>query len=90
MKAKVTKEGILIPKSLLEGVDEVDIYKVADAVVVKPVVSPKASSEDEEGKKDKTLWADKYRGVITLREDDPDPRYQAIIQKYLRIEKENP
>ena len=86
MKVKVTDQGIHIPKSLLEGVDEVDIYKTDDRVVVKPVLSPKASSEDEEGKEDKTLWADKYRGVITLREDDPDPRYQAIIQKYLSID----
>ncbi len=90
MKVKVTEQGVHIPKSLLEGVDEVEVYKAADRVVVKPVVSPKASSEDEESKKAKALWADKYRGVITLRKDDPDPRYQAIIQKYLRIEKENP
>ena len=90
MKVKVTKEGILIPRSLLEGVDEVEIYKAGDRVVVKPVVSAKASSEDEEGKKDKTLWADKYAGFITLREDDPDPRYQAIIQKYLSIDEDRP
>ena len=90
MKAKVTKEGILIPRSLLEGVDEVEIYKAGDRVVVRPIVSPEAASGDEEGKKDKTLWADKYAGFITLREDDPDPRYQAIIQKYLSIDEDRP
>ena len=85
MKVKVTDQGIHVPKSLLEGVDEVDIYKTGDRVVVKPVVSPKAASEDEVSKKDQVLFADKWAGAFTINEDDPDPRYQAIIQKYLSI-----
>ena len=85
MKAKVTEEGILIPKSLLEGVDEVDIYKVADAVVVKPVIGADAVSKDEAGKKDIDSFIEKWRGTVRLHEDDPDPRYQYLIQKYLSI-----
>ena len=90
MKVRVTEQGVVIPKSLLDGVDEVEIYKTGDRVIVRPVISAEAMSKDEGDKKDKVLFADKYAGFITLREDDPDPRYQYLIQKYLRIEKENP
>ena len=87
----VPEQGIHIPKDLLEGVDEVDITISGDnRVIVKPVIDYDAIHKAKDRNSDKSLWADKYRGVITLREDDPDPRYQAIIQKYLRIEKENP
>lgn len=37
MKAKVTDEGVVIPKSLLEGVEEVEIRKGRDVIVVVPV-----------------------------------------------------
>ena len=85
MKAKVTEEGILIPKSLLEGVDEVEIYKTGDRVVVKPVVSPKAASGGKTRKNDGKSFVEKWRGTVRLHEDDPDPRYQYLIQKYLSI-----
>ncbi|HEV7234880.1 MAG TPA: hypothetical protein VGN15_01785 [Ktedonobacteraceae bacterium] len=37
MGSKVTKEGVLIPKRLLEGIDEVDIRKEDGAILVVPV-----------------------------------------------------
>jgi len=37
MKAKVSEQGVLIPKEYLEGVDEVDIRVEHDLVVVSPI-----------------------------------------------------
>ena len=37
MKSRVTEQGLLIPKHLLEGVDEVDIQKHGGIIVVAPV-----------------------------------------------------
>ena len=37
MKGKVTEQGLLIPKRLLEGVEEVDIQKRGSIIVVSPV-----------------------------------------------------
>ena len=37
MKGKVTEQGLLIPKRLLEGVEEVDIQKRGSITVVSPV-----------------------------------------------------
>ena len=37
MKSRVTEQGLLIPKHLLEGVDEVDIQKRGGIIVVAPV-----------------------------------------------------
>lgn len=37
MRAKVTDEGVLIPRELLEAVDEVDIHREGESVVVVPV-----------------------------------------------------
>lgn len=39
MRAKVTERGILIPKSLLEGVSEVEISKEQSLIIVKPVTA---------------------------------------------------
>ncbi|HZR45892.1 MAG TPA: hypothetical protein VFA47_04255 [Candidatus Manganitrophaceae bacterium] len=36
MKAKVTKEGVVIPKRLLKDVDEVEIKKKDDVILVVP------------------------------------------------------
>ena len=36
MKARVTKEGVLIPKKLLRGVEEVEISKRNGVIVVSP------------------------------------------------------
>jgi len=38
MKAKVIKQGVIIPKELLEGVDEVEIHKEDNIIVVVPIV----------------------------------------------------
>ncbi len=38
MKAKVTKRGVVIPKELLEGVDEVEIRKEDGVILVVPIV----------------------------------------------------
>ena len=37
MRAKVTEQGVLIPKDLLQGVEEVDIQKRDGLIVVLPV-----------------------------------------------------
>ncbi len=37
MRGKVTEQGLLIPKRLLQGVDEVDIQKRDGIIVVAPV-----------------------------------------------------
>ncbi len=37
MRTKVTKDGVLIPKGWLEGVDEVDIQKTPHMIIVVPV-----------------------------------------------------
>ena len=37
MKSKVTEQGLLIPKYLLQGVDEVNILKRDGVIVVSPV-----------------------------------------------------
>ena len=36
MKAKVTKEGVVIPKEFLEGIDEVEIRKSDNLLVIVP------------------------------------------------------
>lgn len=36
MKVKVTEEGVVIPKQLLEGVEEVEIQKEENLIVVIP------------------------------------------------------
>ena len=38
LKTKVTRQGVRIPKSLLEGVDEVEIRKENNLILVVPVV----------------------------------------------------
>ena len=43
MKSKVTDQGLLIPKHLLKGFDEVDIRKRNGVIVVSPV-SPDSSA----------------------------------------------
>ena len=37
MKAKVTKRGVLIPRDLLEGVEEVEIRKEDGVILVVPI-----------------------------------------------------
>ena len=37
MRAKVTDQGVVIPKQWLEGVDEVDIRQEQDVIVIVPV-----------------------------------------------------
>jgi hypothetical protein len=39
MNAEVTKQGVLIPKSLFEGIEEVEIRKENDFILVMPVAS---------------------------------------------------
>jgi hypothetical protein len=38
MKTRVTEEGVLIPKQLLEGIDEVEIRKEQNVILVVPVL----------------------------------------------------
>ncbi len=40
MKAQVKKDGVLIPKSLLKGVKEVEIRKEGGRIVVQPIPAP--------------------------------------------------
>jgi hypothetical protein len=37
MRTKVTENGVLIPKGWLEGVEEVDIQKTRNIIIVVPV-----------------------------------------------------
>lgn len=37
MRTKVTEDGVLIPKVWLEGINEVEIQKAQDMVIVVPV-----------------------------------------------------
>ncbi len=37
MRAKVTDQGVVIPKQWLEGIDEVEIRQEQDVIVVVPV-----------------------------------------------------
>ena len=37
MRTKVTENGVLIPKVWLEGIDEVEIYKEQNMIIVVPV-----------------------------------------------------
>jgi hypothetical protein len=37
MRTKVTENGVLIPKGWLEGIDEVDIQKAQNMILVVPV-----------------------------------------------------
>lgn len=37
MKAKVTSDGVQIPKSLLEGITEVEIWKETGLILVRPL-----------------------------------------------------
>ena len=37
MRTKVTESGVLIPKEWLEGIDEVDIQKTQNMIIVMPV-----------------------------------------------------
>ena len=39
MKAKVSEQGILIPRKYLEGVDEVDIRVEHGVVIVEPIAT---------------------------------------------------
>jgi hypothetical protein len=38
MKAKVTSEGVVIPKKYLEGIDEVEIKKENGFIIVIPIM----------------------------------------------------
>ena len=87
VRLKVPEEGIHIPRKLIEGVDEVDIIVQGDNRVI---VTPVRDYKVRRMKKGEKSFAEEFAGIITLDEDDPDPRYQYLIQKYLRIEKENP
>ncbi len=37
MRTKVTEDGVLIPKVWLEGIDEVEIHKEQNMIIVMPV-----------------------------------------------------
>ena len=38
MKAKVTDNGVVIPRELLEGVDQVEIQKEGGLIIVTPII----------------------------------------------------
>ncbi len=40
MKAAVNKDGVLIPKAMLEGVNQVEIHKEDGRIVVLPIPAP--------------------------------------------------
>ena len=40
MKARVTNDGVLVPKRLLEGIDAVEIRKEDNMILIVPLVDP--------------------------------------------------
>jgi virulence-associated protein VagC len=40
MKTKITEDGLLIPRFLFEGVEEVEIRKEKNVIVIVPVEAP--------------------------------------------------
>jgi virulence-associated protein VagC len=39
MRAKVTDQGVLIPKQWFEGIDEVEIHREQDLIFIEPVTA---------------------------------------------------
>ena len=39
MKAKITKRGLIVPREMLPGAEEVEIRKVNQRIVIYPIVS---------------------------------------------------
>jgi hypothetical protein len=39
MRTKVTEHGVLIPKMLLEGIDEVEIRQERNVIIIMPVMA---------------------------------------------------
>jgi virulence-associated protein VagC len=39
MRAKVTDQGVLIPKQWFEGIDEVEIHREQDLIFIEPVAA---------------------------------------------------
>jgi hypothetical protein len=39
MRTKVTEHGVLIPKTWLEGIDEVEMHKEQNVIIVMPVTA---------------------------------------------------
>lgn len=65
MLTKVTEEGVIIPKELLQGVTEVDIRKQNGIIVVVPTGEENASEASTQTRlHDARSW-------VEIREDDP-------------------
>ncbi|ELS02493.1 hypothetical protein Xen7305DRAFT_00022070 [Xenococcus sp. PCC 7305] len=52
MKVKVTEQGIVIPKELLAGLEEVEIFQEENQIIVKPSLKNQNPLE-QQNKKDK-------------------------------------
>jgi len=46
MKVKVTEQGVVVPKEFLEGVEEVEIRKENDLIVVVPIAVVPTNKND--------------------------------------------
>ena len=66
MRTKVTEHGVLIPKLLLEGIDEVEIRKEQNVIVVVPVTAD-----------DPIPWLGKQ--PIALDVDDPSVNHDRYL-----------
>lgn len=70
MKAKVTEEGVTIPKRMLEGVEEVEICKESDGIRVVPLKDKGSMGLGErQGMVDALEQLAASRGALA----DPDP-----------------
>ena len=65
MLTKVTEEGVIIPKELLEGVTEVDIRKQNGIIVVVPTGKENASEASRQTR------LHSARSWVEIPEDDP-------------------
>ncbi|OAD21898.1 hypothetical protein THIOM_002323 [Candidatus Thiomargarita nelsonii] len=76
MNLTVTKEGVLIPKQWLKGVDEVEVRRENHLILIIPFSTPKSVLQLDTG----TIMNENH----TDKEDtEADAEYKAAMQSYL-------
>ncbi|MBC7930636.1 MAG: hypothetical protein H7Z38_08715 [Rubrivivax sp.] len=88
MKAKVTNEGVQIPKSLLEGIKEVEIKKENGLILVLPLTEDSTLKLDSQAVKDEAEDAAENHNqyILSLRGlanaySDSEPEYSLDLIK---------
>jgi antitoxin component of MazEF toxin-antitoxin module len=84
MKAKVTKDGVLIPKNFLEGVEEVEIRKENGLILVTPQAVHQIAEADglsaESSPESRDFYVLSQRGLANAYGDD-EPEYSLDLIK---------